>query len=283
MVTVRKALADDFEAVCPLLLEFRNPYIPKEQWRQLFVDHWNSNEGYFGYVMLDGGKTVGFLGLIFSKRNIRGREHRFCNLTSWIVREPYRGRSLFMFLPLLKEPDTTLIDLTPSAEVYALLKKAGFQDFETRRRVLFPFPGSGPHCALISDPAALKTSLDPESLKIYRDHPFPGCRHVLIESEFGHCYVVLTRLVRMKKPLLLAVVQYLSDRDVFLKCVNRAVPKLCLRLKVTCLFIDERFLEGRTIPFSVSRNLDRPRLFKSNTLRAMDLDALYSEFPVLNI
>jgi hypothetical protein len=103
MVTIRKASGDDFERIYPLLLKFKNPYIRKNRWSQLFVDHWGENLGHFGYVMMDGDDAVGFLGLLCSRRNAGGRDHRFCNLTSWIVREPYRGRSLFLLLPALKE------------------------------------------------------------------------------------------------------------------------------------------------------------------------------------
>jgi hypothetical protein len=283
MVTIRKALADDFELVYQLLLEFRNPYIQREDWHRLFVDHWGTGKNYFGYIMLDGEEAVGFLGLLFSRRRSRGKEHLFCNLTSWIVKDAYRGRSLFMLLPVLKEADATLVDLTPSPEVYALLRKAGFQDFETHQRILFPVNPTGPDCKIISDANAFESLLDPENLRIYKDHQFPWCRHMLIESEFGRCYIILNRLVRRKKPYFLAVILHISDRDVFLKCVNRAVLKLCFRLKVSSLFIDERFLEDRRIPFSLSKKLNQPRVFKSDSLDAEDVDALYSEFPVLNI
>jgi len=283
MVTVRKAMGDDFERVYPLLLEFKNPYIRKSEWNRLFIDHWGEAKGHFGYVMLDGEEAVGFLGLLFSRRTVRGRERRFCNLTSWIVREPYRGRSLFLLLPVLQERDTTLVDLTPSAEVYALLRKAGFQDFETRQRILFPVPAHGPECTVTFDRAALDSSLDPESLRIFMDHPFPGCRHALIESPKGRCYVVLNRMVRRKKPYFMAVIQHLSDREAFVKCAGRAVTRICLHLQVLALFADERLLGGVRIPLSVTRALNRPRVFRSETFGAEDMDGLYSESLVLNI
>ncbi len=283
MVTVRKASGDDFERVVPLLLDFKNPYIRKEEWKRLFTDHWGEARGHFGYVMLDGEEAVGFLGLILSRRTVRGSERRFCNLTSWIVREPYRGRSLFLLLPALKEPDTTLVDLTPSAEVYALLRKAGFHDFETRQRILFPVPAAGPDCAVRFDPGVLESGLDPESLKIYRDHRFPGCRHALIESEGGRCYVLMNRMVRRKKPYFLAVIEHVSDRGVFAECAGRAAIRICLHLQVLALFADERLLGGARIPLSVTRPLSHPRVFKSETCTGDDMDGLYSESVLLNI
>jgi len=283
MVTVRKATAEDFERVVPLLLEFKSPYIRKNRWNQLFVDHWGENHSHFGYVMMDGDEAVGFLGLLCSRRKAGGRERRFCNLTSWIVREPYRGRSLFLLLPVLKEPDTALVDLTPSAEVYALLRKAGFRDFETRRRILFPVPAGGPDCSVRFDPAVLESSLDSGSLRIYRDHQFPGCRHALVESEGGRCYVLLNRMVRRKKPYFLAVVEHLSDRGVFANCAGRAASRICLHLQVLALFVDERLMAGANVPLSVTQTLSRPRVYRSDTLGPEDMDGLYSESLVLNI
>jgi hypothetical protein len=282
MVTIRRAGKGDFEKVYPLLLEFRNPYLEKADWNRLFIDHWGEAKGHFGYLMLDGEEAVGFLGLIFSRRMIRGAERSFCHLTSWIVREPYRGRSLFLLLPALREPDTTLVDMTPSAEVYALLKKAGFRDYETRRRVIFPFPG-GPKCSVAVDSPAVESALAGENVRILRDHRFPGCHHALIESEQGACYAVLNRMVRRTKPFRLAVILYLSDPDVFRACAARASFKLCARLRVPALFADERWLAGAKLPLSVTRPLDHPKIFKSDTVRGEDLDGLYSESALLDI
>jgi hypothetical protein len=133
------------------------------------------------------------------------------------------------------------------------------------------------------DPAVLESSLDPESLKIYRDHPFPGCRHALIESEHGRCYILLNRMVRRKKPYFLAVIEHLSDRGVFSKCAGRAAARICLHLQVLALFADERLLGGARIPLSVTRTLKHPRIFRSDTLGSEDMDGLYSESLVLNI
>lgn len=283
MVTVRRAEAGDFGKVYPLLLEFRNPYLGKADWNRLFIDHWGEARNNFGYLMLDGEEAVGFLGLIFSRRMVRGAERRFCHMTSWIVREPYRGRSLFMLLPALRESDTTLVDMTPSAEVYALLRKAGFRDFETRRRVIFPFPAAGPKCSVTVDTRSMESALDGENMRIHRDHRFPGCHHALIRSERGACYAVLNRMVRRTKPYRLAVILYLSDPEVFRACAADAAFKICVRLRVPSLFADERWLGGAKVPLSVTRPLERPKIFRSDAVTGDDVDGLYSESALLNI
>jgi hypothetical protein len=283
MVTVRKAQAGDFNAVLPLLREFRNPYIGDDRWRLLFSDPFGSGEGTCGTVMWDGENAVGFLGALVSRRVLRAKERRFCNLTSWIVREPYRGRSLFMLLPPLKEPDTTVVDLTPSAEVAGLLRKAGFRDLESGQRVLLPRFPSGPDCTLITDGTGLDIFLTSEERKIRLDHGFDGCHAAVIESGSGRCFCVISRMKRRKKPFLLGVIHHLGDPEVFARCSRRAVTKLCLSLRVTSIYVDERLLKGLRIPGSFRLPLARPRLFRSDGLEPADIDGLYSELPVLNI
>src|SRR5438874_8937676 len=45
MVSICDARAEDFKKVYPLFLEFNNPYVTKEHWRQLFVDHSGCQDG----------------------------------------------------------------------------------------------------------------------------------------------------------------------------------------------------------------------------------------------
>jgi hypothetical protein len=283
LVTVRNAGPGDFDAVLPLLREFRNPYVGDDRWRLLFSDPFRSGEASCGTVMHDGETAQGFLGALYSRRFLAGRERRLCNLTSWIVREPYRGRSLFMLLPLLKEPDTTVVDLTPSAEVAGLLLKAGFRDLESATSVLLPRFPSGLSCRVTFVGDGEENILTPEERRIRDDHRFPGCFAVLIESGVDRCFCVISRMVRRKKPFWLGVIHHLGHPDVFSRCSGRAVAKLCLRLRVTSLYVDERLLRGERIPGSFRLALKRPRLFRSADLEPGAVDGLYSEFPLLNI
>jgi hypothetical protein len=90
-------------------------------------------------------------------------------------------------------------------------------------------------------------------------------------------------MVRRKKPYRLAVILYLSEPDVFRACAASAAFKLCRRLGVPALFADERWVGGARIPLSVTRPLDRPKVFRSDAVAGGDLDGLYSESALLNI
>ena len=101
MTVVRKALVDDFDDTYPLLKNFNNSALAKEDWKQLFINHWKTDTDYFGYVLIDGKKVVGYLGMLFAIKVIQGEPHKLCNISSWIVQKQYRNDlqvSLFYLL-----------------------------------------------------------------------------------------------------------------------------------------------------------------------------------------
>ena len=116
MVTIKKATAKDAEKILSLLYELNSHNRARDDWRRLFQLHWNDKQGYFGYVMYDGDQAVGFLGLLFSQRVIRGKETTFCNINSWLVKKEYRRQSLRLLFPVLELHDHTITALTCSAE-----------------------------------------------------------------------------------------------------------------------------------------------------------------------
>ena len=108
MVSMCDARAEDFEKVYPLFLEFNNPYVTKEHWRQLFVDHSGCQDGRFGYILFDGEDAVGFLGTTFSERTFGGEKFRFCNMSNWIVKNEYRGHSLGLLAKVMANKNVTI-------------------------------------------------------------------------------------------------------------------------------------------------------------------------------
>lgn len=106
-VKIAKARIADFERVYPLLQDFGISRITKDHWRRLFTRNWDSPEDYCGYLLDQDGEVKGFLGLLFSERTINGRLEKFCNMTSWMVKQESRGHSLQLFLEALKLKDCT--------------------------------------------------------------------------------------------------------------------------------------------------------------------------------
>ncbi|MCP4138138.1 MAG: hypothetical protein GY754_44660 [bacterium] len=291
MTTItKKALADDFEKIYPLFLDFDNPRITKEDWKQLFVDHWDCNEGYFGYMLIDEEKdpdaAVGFLGFIFSKRIINGEEHKLCNMSNWVVKKEYRHESLALFIRLLKLKKYTITNYTPIEDIIPITKKFGFAEMDTHFKIVLPVPGITTlfsRCSIKTNKAKIEQALekagDSENLKILKDHPFPHVYHVLIQSDQGHCYIVINKTRRKKLPF--ARVHYISNIDIFIKYIARVRVSLFFRLRAVSMLIDERHLKGNRINFA--KPYPELSLYQSKTLKPENIDSLYSELLILNL
>ncbi len=286
MAKIRKAVKEDFELIYPLLKDFNARYMTRKDWKRLFYQNWDTDEGYCGYIMMDQNEAVGFLGLLFNQRIINGEKYKFCNLTSWIVYEKYRSKSIFMLQPVLKLKSYTITDFTPSKEVYNLLKRAGFKQLESYYRFIFPLPNiikRFPDISFIEDKKVVNKELDDHNRSIFLDHQFRYCHHILIKTSKGKCYIVMTRMVRKKMPFLMARVHYISDLEVFNKYFNSFRFWLCSKFKVLAIVIDERFIEGRRVAFSKKLKLKNKPLFRSSELRRYDIDNLYSELVLFNL
>lgn len=284
MTVIRKAKSEDFEIIYPLLCELNNSKLTKDGWRQLFADHWNNQQDYFGYVMMDNNKAVGFLGLLFSERLINNKIEKFCNMSSWIIKEQYRNESVSLLFPVLGMKGLTITVFTPSAITYSVLKSLGFQEIPSSRK-LIPAVSFGSFlnkkCSVTFDKEAIRHGLAERDLKIYSDHLKFNCIHLLIESREGNCYIVLKKCKEKKLPF--AEVHYLSNLDIFLKYIARANVKICLYLKIFGLIVEERYLKGNHFKYSVTVKSYRQAIYKSQSLGKSDIDTLYSESFVFDL
>ena len=101
MISLQQVDLAIFPQIYPLLQQI-DPRLSKAEWYSLFTQPWHQPEDYCGYGLFDGSEMVGFLGLIFSQRTINAEVENFCNLTSWYIKEAYRGRAISMMLALRK-------------------------------------------------------------------------------------------------------------------------------------------------------------------------------------
>jgi acetoacetyl-CoA synthetase len=283
MVTIEKARSEDFERTYPLLLGFGSTKLSKNDWKQLFINHWNVSEDYYGYILLMDGEVKGFLGTIFSTRVFNERIERFCNMTSWIVAEECRGKSLSLILEVLKLKDYTITNFTASEGVRVILQKLGFTPIETQQQLLLPVPAlslnKGAYFCEF-DREAIGDKLDEIDFKIFEDHRAFNCRHILISSGRDYCYLIVKRIERRRLPF--AKVHYLSNAPLFIKAVDSLRVKICANLKVAGLLVTERYLKGHR--FGYARNFPKEygAFYKSTNIRPDEIDTLYSEMILLH-
>jgi hypothetical protein len=289
MTFVEKVTPAMFDDVFPLLLELDSAY-SREKWREIFDYQWESDEGYVGYALVDDRKVVGFNGAIFSRRIIDGREAKVCNLTSWVVKEQYRTESLRLVFPFLRLKGYTITNLTMNDRAWEVTRRLGFKNLDTNVRILFPLPGlsatrkeEAP--VIVTDQGKIAEILDPDNLKIFRDHSHYNCGHLVAQDKRGYSYIIYTKKLYRKYncDISYAHIHYISDRSAFLRGLNKI--KLYFLKSRKCLFlaVDERLIGNATIPYSKAYQLKIPRMYKSDVLSREQIDNLYSELVVLGL
>jgi len=283
MTKLVKIYQEDFENVYELIKSFF-PLISKETWKRLFIYQWERPEDYYGYAIFDGDKAVGFIATIFSYRIIKGNKYNFCNLSTWVVKEEYRGKSIAIIFPLLKLKDYTITVYSANQVASQIFKKCGFKLLSMARKfsasIQFRKSNLIRNCEVIYDGDAIKLLNDNE-LKIYNDHKDFKCRHLAILSNYGYSYLIIKRMVKKlyKLNFPVADVYYISNKDIFCRHFDEVRINLGWKLKVLGFTISDTYLKGYYMPYLIRRPAEA--LYRSNILTPFDIDPLYSELFIL--
>jgi acetoacetyl-CoA synthetase len=289
MPIIREARGDDFERVYPLLLEFKNPHLKEEHWRELFVDHSGLQNDRFGWVLVDGADVVGFMATIFGERTIRGETVRFCNLSNWIVKPEYRAHSLALLARVIADKSVIVTNLSPTAQVLKLIEKLGFTLMDKSERIILPVVTARSfldRCEILTEPGAVEGALAGERLRFFWDHQLPHNHHMLLRTCAGDCYVMMNRsfkTIRGNLQLPFARVHHIGTPDIFVWHLEKLVVRVAASLKVVAMIVDDRMLQG-TVPWHsfMRPGGKRKAAFRSKRLAAEDIDGLYTEAVLLN-
>lgn len=272
-----------FPQLLPLLKGFRNKRISDAMWERLFIRTWAGNEDYTGYALREGERFVGFLGLVFSRQLLPdGRTANFCNLSSWIVEEPYRNQAVAMVLPLFRLKDCTITNLTPADSAFAVFSKLGFRVLDAGVRVLLPLPGRKKKGVTVTtDKAAIAARLGGTLQTIAADHAPYECGQLLLESPQGACLVLHKK--RRYAGIAFTHILYVSDPQLFAACLENVRLRFCRLNRTPLTMIDTRFCPGGRLARSFFKSFPNPLLYKSGTLTPEQIPDSYSEIVLLNI
>ena len=282
---VEEATEADCEHVLPILAGFKNAALGPERWRRLFDYSWRAPTRSRGFLLRDGDQVVGFFGTIWSERMIAGKREVLCNLTSWITLPEYRNSSLLLLKAVVDLPDCTLTCHTLAGRIYPLFKRFGFEDLETKLRILLPLPSWNfsalLHFRATTDRERILAILEGPDRDIFLAHkPYP-CGHLLVHGRDGYCYMIFTKTKGRRASF--AHLQYISNRDVFLRALDLIKLRLFLATGTPFVMIDARLMRGIEIPHSREVALGRPYVYRSASLRPEQIDNLYSEMILLGI
>jgi hypothetical protein len=200
------------------------------------------------------------------------------------VSEDCRSQSLSLLLTALKLKGYTFTNFTASPTVASILSRLGFTEFEVHQQVLFPVPylrlkRRGWVCDF--DPAEIRGRLNEHDRTIFDDHQHFDCEHLLLRFDERYSYLVLKKTKRKNMPF--AKVHYLSHAENFIEAIESLMTKICLRLRVLGVMVDERYLMGHKFGTSMRYPHQRKAYFKSSSpLDVNRIDTLYSELVVLH-
>ncbi len=258
-----------------------NPNMSSELWERAF--ELGDPDEPRGYALAEGGSLVGLLGMIFSRRQIGGREERFCNLHSWYVQPEHRVRSLALIRPLAAMRDVTITDLSATSDVRAISQRLGFVELDQTAIVLPPLAWASDieRCEMIdlddaNDSAA--SILSPGERAIHRDHGRMACGQLLVCDSGGYCYIVYSRITHGVLPSIMAttLVHHLSDPPRFARYHATIRAHLMQHNSSQSVVVDSRLLAGANVPGTL-RMPAIPKIFRSQRVRPEQIDGLYSE------
>jgi len=287
MAKIEKATLEMFEDVCELFVdelppEERNSTVEKF-YRPIFTYSWPRDEEHCGHVLLDNGKVVGFVGSFFVQRPVNGRIERFANLTTWKVKEENRSESIFLLMQFLKQKDLTVTGRTAAKEIFAIQEKLGFRNLDSTMKIVptfLGFSGRRQGFTLHSDKSDFERSLNDIDQQLYLDHQPYKCRHMLVQNPSRYCYLVFSPV--KKRHVRVAHIHYISNLDVFLECLPQIKADLLFKHGIPFIWIEDRFLRGRSVNHAIMYKSRFTHLYRSNQLAREDIDNLYTELVIFN-
>lgn len=281
-VTVRPVDADDVGTVSRFLHEHLNPRVTAENWAKLLLPPWPTVGPNRGFLLQSGSALVGVFAAVYSEREINQQTVKICNLAAFCVLDDYRMHALRLLRALLGQRGYEFTDLSPSGNVVALNERLGFERLPVDTKLLFNLPRFHPNVRVSAAPQLLARTLRGADARIYRDHrQAPAARHLLIVRDGDHAYLMFRRERRRRLPLFATPLYVGGDLDLLAAAWPNVGAYLLWRHGLPFTLAEPRVLGFEPRP---GRRLKgpRPRMFRSRSLRAEDVDYLYSELTLVS-
>lgn len=271
----------DLSAVGLFLHENLNRRVSAADWISALRVPWAVTAPNHGFLLRSDGEVVGAYLAYYSERLIGDQVVQVCNLGAWCVVESHRAQGLRLLMSLLRQKGYHFTDFSPSGNVVPLNRKLSYTDLDTTTAVVpnLPWPTRA-RLAVSDDPSVLAAVLTGADKTIYRDHrDAAAARHVVLLAEDDVCYVVFRKDTR-KGVRAFASILHIGDPDLFRRGLRPLGSYLLRRHGALATLLELRLMGGRP-PGPVLLREGRPRMFKSDTLTADQIDYLYSELTCL--
>ncbi len=238
-----------------------------------------------GYGLFDNERLVGMLGTLLSRRTIDGRPVEVCNLHSWFVQPEYRGYSLALMRPVLRDKNRVLTDFSPSPAVCEISQRLGFQRLDGRLTLLFrPWRRAAASSSLLeimTDRAGIDARWRGDDPTVRAALHDPTLQPLLAVDGDGDC-LVLARKVDLNCPPHCHA-HHVSDPARFTRWsvpIRHALLDLCGGSFVA---LERRRLGNAKLPCRLTLPVSSRQLVRTSHVDPPEVDTLRSELQYLGM
>jgi hypothetical protein len=171
-ITLEPISDDDLPEVVSYWHDNLNRTIAHATWKAAFGHRWMPGQPNNGFMLRADGRLAGTLGAIYSEQIIGDARVNFCNLTSLVVDEPYRARSMDLLAACLRQKDLCFTNFTPTAAVAKMLRLLRFTELRGDEYIVphLPVPPAAMQLRVISQSEQLDRELTGNAARLWRDH-----------------------------------------------------------------------------------------------------------------
>ena len=281
------ALAPITDADLPEIVEYwhhnLNRAIRPATWTAAFSHPWMPHKPNNGFMLRADGRLVGTLGAIYSEQIFGAEQRNFLNLTSLVVDEPYRARSMDLLAACLKQKDLCFTNFTPTPAVARMLRLLRFSELPSDEFIIphVPMPPAAMKLRALTRAAELGQRLVGNAARLWRDHrDIPWLNRFAIGQGDEWC-VVFWKPGKIRG-LPGAHILGVSDAERFIAW-NRAIGgHFVLRHGLFASRIRAHLLPD-AVPFALRRPATMPHLVRGEMIPGSQTTLLYSEIVALPI
>jgi hypothetical protein len=314
MLAVRPYFSEDYIKVLPILKDFA-PHISDEKWKLLLEYKWENKLGYRGMILENNGELVGFLSFVLHQKNIDGNEFTFCNLSSWVVKTEFRGKSLQLLSPIFKIKNIVILNLSPHKNTLDIFNALRFELLSDTEYTINPFKlkyfflrkgGKKYINAEVIDSVNMnKYALTNNLIQTINDHRrLKNLRFFFIEINNNQNKESLVVAINLKEnslsgwknilkelPYLLlnkrthGEIMYCSSNELLVKFFTEILNVLFSKTNARIINISDNFLNKTELglEYATRTKKDRPVFFYTDTeIKPSEINFLYTEKVLLN-
>jgi GNAT superfamily N-acetyltransferase len=279
-VIIRPAHEGDVEPVVALLHAQMNRKIAPERWRRLMTYGWLADKPNLGYVAEAAGRIVGYVGAVYSDREISGHTERLVNICAWYLDRDHRGQGggERLMAEATANPDWHYNIMTSSSRTLKILANVGYRVLDDAR---FDWQRTeGAALTVEGRTDVIAASVSPAERKILADHAELPVTPVLVTHRGGKSLAIFSVTQKGEDQPWFDLL-YVGDTALMRE--GQALANALLPADDAVLSADARFCGDNAPVGAQAVTLPVPRFVKSSSLSGAAVDHLYTELQLMGL